>query len=259
MAFAVAAAVDLNEAHRQAMDLWRMLNAKQERKLICFVENSLNVGNGPKIPLRDFNPKISKIPLRYYDSFTYSEKCNVLRGSDAAFGDLLDGTSIGYIAWEGSIRIAAVTSFFVDVPLDLANVEPQYRKYARNVLIFKCYSLVSRQGANQVVVAARSVGGALVVSEHMAPQNVDFDFSRPDGGLSGKNLVSSMAEAVLSDAARADDLKNFAKNCFDTDRGDRRQSMSASCVAVNGQSYEIVANISGRFDCITDISIRDKI
>jgi hypothetical protein len=244
MTLAVAATVDLNKAHEQALELWAKITEKQERQLTCLFANELEQS------------------IRFYDFDTYSEKCSTVEGMGGIFDDQLPTMKTAMLGWKGHQRIACVASFFVDA---LSGDDPKYdaniRKYARNVIIFSCYSLVSRQGQNHVVVSAESYGGAFC--SFPIGSSFAFDYGKSDGGLSSikdtyGDLLLSRAEVALSNDSRHQSLSNFAKQCYAIDRSKRTESFTADCLSVDGRGFEISASISGRFDCTTNIHIRTK-
>lgn len=243
MSFQIQA--DLNQAHEQTMSLWEKLTKPDSRRL------------------RILSEKTMTDTVRYYGDDTLSSKCYAASDTGFLYGDELKAGFVGVSDWNGSIRITAVVSFFIETHI---GNDPAYnedvRKFAREIVLFKCYSLVSRAGINVCRVAANTYGGIQTARGRRA-----FDYSRPDGGLSAEDLrpgpfnipAFSVADVMLSNDGRASELRTFSQACYDVPESQERSSMSDWCTAWTGQKYEVAARITGDLDCVTEMEMRYKI
>ncbi|MGB0505563.1 MAG: hypothetical protein ACPGGK_05150 [Pikeienuella sp.] len=241
---------DVNKAHEQAMDLLGDLTKTQKRTLSVITNSSLSE------------------KVRCYGVDTYSGMCSTVRDSAFVPDEVLPKKNSGITAWKGTKRITGVTSFYIvtndgnDNRFD-ANVRP----FSKEIVIFRCYSLVSRAGTNVCHVEADRYGGALV------GDNVHgFDYERSDGGLAGlmgidmalrpfvfgTSRFKSYAEYRLSGSARSYHLRNYSEDCYDIDGDDERTEMIDSVTAWNGRTYQISAKITGRHHCSTEMVIGYK-
>ena len=246
MAFQITG--DLNQAHDQAMALWKKIGEKQERSLLVFSEKATSLG----------------ATVRYWGDHTLSEKCHLERGTGFLFGDELLEKNVGVTAWNGSIRITGVVAFYAETHSGTDTAfDPEVRAFAREIAVFKCYSLVSRAGRNVCHVAATTYGGAWNGREKFP-----FDYSRKDGGLDLNKMrglsmyglpAMSLADLKLKDDWIATELNTYSKDCYHIAEAEEREWMSASCTIWNGRRLEVAGKITGQHDCITDMEMRQAV
>ena len=244
MAFVITG--DLNQAHDQALALWKKIGEKQERNLLVFSEKVASLG----------------ATLKYWGDHTLSEKCRLERGTGLLFGEELLEGKVGVTAWNGSIRITGVVAFYAETHSGTdTKFNPDVRAFAREIAVFKCYSLVSRAGRNICHVAANTYGGAW-----NAGQAFPFDYSRLDGGLDLNKMrgpfglpAMSLADLKLRDVEIATELSAYSKDCYHIPEAQEREWMSASCTTWDGRRLEVAGKITGRHDCFTDMEMRQAV
>ena len=232
---------DLNKAHDQAMAFWATLGATKKRDLRVLADNTTGM------------------PVCYYGTDSYSTKCAMLEGAGALPNDELPAGQTMVLGWSGSIRITAAHAFYVDTsPKDIAKYNADVRSFAREVVVFYVYGLVSRaKGGNTVYVKAERHNGTIRNGSLRG-----FDYSRPDGGYEAGELAMahmaagepymSNADYRLSDRARHYYVSQFCENCYDID--DERIDMTAVADSLGGE-LKVHANITGVNDCELKVHI----
>jgi len=207
MPFVVSA--DLNHAHEQAMNFWKKLTQGQERRLWVTMENQLDQS------------------LKTYGNDTLSSKCEIVEGSGFSLDETLPAGKYGLCSWHGSIRITGVVALYLEThPVGGEFFDEIVRPYAREVVIFKAYSLISRAGKNVVHAEATVRNGAISDGRLLT-----FDYSKPNGGYDTTQL--QVANTPFG---------NFTSQ--------------PAAVAWDGRRYEVTNSITGRHFCDAKVIVR---